>query len=367
MTISLPTAMTTLGGEPEPLIPMACRINSPYAPAPFLALTIAGRKFAALLDSGASATLFGDEVLAHLHRRAIRLRACDITFNLASGKASSGGSARLVVRWEKRVRRHRFVHLPGLAVPVILGRDFLARTGIVIDIAHGGYREGLQGPLLPFAKPAEVSEALPAPRTSPERNRVSTATREEREALRPSLSPAAEPVARGAPSASPRAPLDRASSPDLIGTDGCTHPAPSSGHVLPGEAEATRSNARAEGAIMTNPVIATASSDTNHSLPPLSANLSEREQACILALLNRFSAMFTEKPGCTDSVQHRIDTGDAQPWKCNPRPVSEAKRKAIDLAVDELHSKLEQSSVLTVHGGSQSCWSKRKMAHSVFV
>lgn len=98
---SSPTAATALGGVPDPLIPMACRANCPYAPAPFLALTIAGRKFAALSDSGASATLFGDDVLAHLHRRAIRLRACDITFHLASGKATSGCSARLVVRWEK--------------------------------------------------------------------------------------------------------------------------------------------------------------------------------------------------------------------------------------------------------------------------
>lgn len=330
MSTSSPAATTVLGGDAEPLIPMACRVNSPSAPAPFLALTIAGRKFAALLDSGASATLFGDEVLAHLHRRAIRLRACDITFHLASGKARSGGSARLVVRWEKRVRRHRFVHLPGLAVPVILGRDFLARTGIVIDIANGGYREGFHAPLRAFAKQAEVSEARPAPNIS----------RSGRDALRPSLSATAKPVARRAPCApeSTRGcqppPAASRAHPDRRARSHAT--APPGGPLLPGAAEAKRSNTRAEGAIMTNPIIATASSDTNHSLPPLSANLSEREQACILALLNRFSAMFTEKPGCTDLVQHRIDTGDALPWKCNPRPVSEAKRKAIDLAVDEL-------------------------------
>lgn len=58
------------------------------------------------------------------------------------------------------------VHLPGLAVPVVLGRDFLARTGIVIDIANGEYREGLTAPLAPFAKVSELSEAPPAPNIS---------------------------------------------------------------------------------------------------------------------------------------------------------------------------------------------------------
>nr|XP_037280425.1 uncharacterized protein LOC119173741 [Rhipicephalus microplus] len=43
-----------------------------------------------------------------------------------------------------------------------------------------------------------------------------------------------------------------------------------------------------------------------------------------------------ERPGCTSLVRHRIHTGDAQPWKCNARPVSAAKRKAIDQALDEL-------------------------------
>nr|XP_050035818.1 uncharacterized protein LOC126532190 [Dermacentor andersoni] len=122
---------------------MACRVGiDDPSPAPFLALTIAGRTFAALLDSGATASLFGEEVLAHLRRHSVRLRACNTAFHLASGAATSCGSARLVVRWEERVRRHRFVYLPGLSVPVIVGRDFLARTGIVIDIANKGYREG---------------------------------------------------------------------------------------------------------------------------------------------------------------------------------------------------------------------------------
>nr|XP_050052429.1 uncharacterized protein LOC126548327 [Dermacentor andersoni] len=147
---------------------MACRVGiDDPSPAPFLALTIAGRTFAALLDSGATASLFGEEVLAHLRRHSVRLRACNTAFQLASGAATSCGSARLVVRWEERVRRHRFVYLPGLSVPVIVGRDFLARTGIVIDIANKGYREGPGAPLKPFAHFPVASVAPRAPGAAP--------------------------------------------------------------------------------------------------------------------------------------------------------------------------------------------------------
>ncbi|KAG0442974.1 hypothetical protein HPB47_015423, partial [Ixodes persulcatus] len=101
--------------------------------APFIALTIVGRTFKALLDTGASASLFGDEVLTHLQQNSVHMREGNTAFRLACGTAHSSGTVRLVARWENRVRRQRFVHLPSLSVPIILGRDFLAKTGIVID------------------------------------------------------------------------------------------------------------------------------------------------------------------------------------------------------------------------------------------
>lgn len=40
------------------------------------------------------------------------------------------------------MRRHKFTHLPGLSVPVKLDQDFLARTGIMIDIVKKEYKAG---------------------------------------------------------------------------------------------------------------------------------------------------------------------------------------------------------------------------------
>ncbi|XP_064471597.1 uncharacterized protein LOC135385907 [Ornithodoros turicata] len=46
--------------------------------------------------------------------------------------------------------------------------------------------------------------------------------------------------------------------------------------------------------------------------------------------------MFTERPGLTHGLEHRIETGDARPWRCNPRPLSVHKRKLLDAALDEM-------------------------------
>lgn len=65
-----PAADTAALSETNGLLaPLACRIGLPNdTPAPFIELTVARRKFFALLDTGASASIFGDEVYEHLCR-----------------------------------------------------------------------------------------------------------------------------------------------------------------------------------------------------------------------------------------------------------------------------------------------------------
>lgn len=95
--------------------------------------------FVALLDTGASASLFNDDVLRHLHENNIRSRQSNTIFYLATGTAQSSSTIRLVIRWERRVKLHCFVHFSGLSMSLILGRDFLAKSSVVIDIANGSY------------------------------------------------------------------------------------------------------------------------------------------------------------------------------------------------------------------------------------
>ncbi|XP_075527109.1 uncharacterized protein LOC142559392 [Dermacentor variabilis] len=53
-------------------------------------------------------------------------------------------------------------------------------------------------------------------------------------------------------------------------------------------------------------------------------------------VLFSYDDLFTEDPGCTDLVRHRIETGDTRPLKCNPRPVSLSKRQAIVGVLNEM-------------------------------
>lgn len=169
----------------------------------------------------------------------------------------------------------RFVHLPGLTVPVILGRNFMSKTGIAVDIGMGGYREPPLMSLVPFAEPPAVAEPT---RAAPERRAGGT----------PVNAPGREPPA---------------------------------GRPLVAAAE---ERSREERIAELRALLANA------------CELSTPEQDRVLSLLGEFKEMFTERPGCTNLVQHGIDTGEAQPWKCNPRPVSPAKRQATDAALDEL-------------------------------
>lgn len=250
------------------LAPSVCRAGDAVdSPAPLIELTIARKKFVALLDTGASASLFGDDVLHHLRENNIRLRQSNTIFRLATGTAQSSGAARLVIRWDRRVRRQRFVHLPGLSMSLILGRDFLAKSGIVIDIANGGYRERDGDALKLFSKASALTKAC--------QSQGEARVREEESAPRKRVNAPPEQCA-----------------------------------------------ALQERAV--------------HPLLVQAQSLLEGERAQLSSLLYEYDAMFTDCPGRTTLVKHRIDTGDARPWKCNPRPISLAKRKALDAALDEL-------------------------------
>ncbi|KAG0415410.1 hypothetical protein HPB47_007422 [Ixodes persulcatus] len=66
---------------------------------------------------------------------------------------------------------------------------------------------------------------------------------------------------------------------------------------------------------------AAASRVATHPLIAGSCGLGRRDKARLASLLYSYDSMFTDRPGCADSVRHRIDTGEAPAWKCHPRPV----------------------------------------------
>ncbi|KAM7291724.1 transmembrane protein KIAA1109 [Ixodes scapularis] len=73
-----------------------------------------------------------------------------------------------------------------------------------------------------------------------------------------------------------------------------------------------------------------------------------QQKQVLQAVLQSFSPMFTETPGKTDIPLHRIETGDAPPRRCNPRPISVHKRALLDAALDEM---IDTGSVQTLEEG----------------
>lgn len=130
---------------------------------------------------------------------------------------------------------------------MILGRDFIIREGLLLDLAGGGYRLGNDAELIPF----------------------------------------------------------------LASTHICTVP---------------RSAAVATKSVLPERI--------RQLLEECPCSDYEREQ--LAYVLEPFAEMFTEAPGRTTVLQHRIDTGDAPPWSCNPRPLSIQKKAKLDVALDEM-------------------------------
>ncbi|XP_077548537.1 uncharacterized protein LOC144161810 [Haemaphysalis longicornis] len=216
--------------------------------APFITVKVAGLIIPALLDTGATVSVFGDTVGEWCSPRKIKFRHVSTSIRTASDQVVPiTAAARLTVIVDGRKHRQRFLYLPGLSCPAILGRDFMARTGLVLDVKAGNYHYGPGTPLNSFA--AGPSESLSGLLT-------------------------AETTA---------------------------------GNVETGLRTILMSFAG----------------------PP-------KEQSRLAAVLQPFTAMFTEAPGTVKILEHHIETGDARPLRFNPRPLSVHKQPQLDGALQEM-------------------------------
>lgn len=118
-----------------------------------MTVSLLGVPFAALLDTGAGVSLIGDVVFELCKSRKVKLRCSSTLLQLASGAPTkAAGAVRLRISFDGKTRRQRFLYLPALSVPIILGRDFIAGEKLSLDFAAGGYRLGDQPHVTPFTR-----------------------------------------------------------------------------------------------------------------------------------------------------------------------------------------------------------------------
>ena len=81
------------------------------------------------------------------------MRELSTALRLAAGSAKAQSAMRLHLSLDGRRRRQRFLYLPDMQIPVILGQDFVCREGIIIDLKNNGYHYNPMTPLIPFVAP----------------------------------------------------------------------------------------------------------------------------------------------------------------------------------------------------------------------
>lgn len=146
-------------------IPSACRVNPLSAEggqkAPTLLINVAGTSVPALLDTGASVSLLGKVALTIAQQRRITIRPVNSQLKLACGNTKVYGTLRLRLRWKGGSCRQRFLVVPELNLPAILGRDFLSKQDISIHLKNGGWTLGPSPQhIIPFDQTVERNEPV---------------------------------------------------------------------------------------------------------------------------------------------------------------------------------------------------------------
>ena len=91
----------------------------------------------ALLDTGASISVINTEVKEFLAKHGISTQAISKSIGLVTGSCHSSESVKMQIEWQEETLDMDFIVLGEMTQSVILGRDFLYKSGITIDIKNG--------------------------------------------------------------------------------------------------------------------------------------------------------------------------------------------------------------------------------------
>jgi len=249
---------------------------------PFLLISICGRDFHALLDTGSSISLIGSDVIALVKQRDIKTQQSPRQISTAGGIVSTQETVVLRLSWSGGEKRQLFVLHPFIKQSVILGRDFISSVNMVIDLKDGGWQIGRTPQILiPFVKNENLQP------THSHQNPVSFLTNVH------------------------DCELEETDEVLFIYDD----------NMVSCELQTMQAEAGME-------------LDINSAV----SDLAPTERESMIPLLTKHASLFTSNIGHFPSFKHAIDTGNEKPIKSHPRPMTPAKREIFAQLFTELQN-----------------------------
>ncbi|CAL8141431.1 unnamed protein product [Orchesella dallaii] len=308
----LSSKITEPGKRPEPESNHAvnlgeaqiCRKQFSVNKLPYIEINILGQTIPALLDTGSSISIIGDELIEKVMEQNLPLREEKLKKLALCGAVEAALAVELDIEFPAGVRKHKFILLPNSIKYVLLGRDFIGAEDIGIFISKGGYTIGNdQYEVRPFTK---AESLIPLSHTTDIENDT---VRAESHVIEDRLEDF------------------------VISLDAKDQPESIPATVLFNWAREFEDEEEKEPEFEENlePLL---SGRLETILVP--SELAEYKKEKLREIITSFDSLFSPIPGLCTLYTHRIDTGLSAPVKSRYCPMSKGKREAFDETFDEL-------------------------------
>lgn len=122
-------------------------------------IPVLGKEWPALLDSGSTVSIVGDEVIKWIKERDLKLTELHRMVSFLKGELLITHSIKITVRFQAGSKRVNFLLAPGTIKSILLGRDFIGPTNIGIFVGLGGWTIGRESQaLIPFLSTTKSRE-----------------------------------------------------------------------------------------------------------------------------------------------------------------------------------------------------------------
>lgn len=313
--------------------------------APLIKVSICGRNFLALLDTGASISLINQEVISLVNELNIKKEKCFTNISWVSGNSVTSEYVNVTTTWVSGKRRQKFHLVPELQYSVLLGRDFICASQFVIDIFSGGWYQGSEKQkLVPFDVLGEKRESGDAKRSRSVLQSM---------ALHDSSVGSSE-TGGGAPPPASDFIFGKGLHTDGSATVGkrsdveplCNALAPRSQGQMKLMEELKQFEEVHLNFEDSSVELYPSRNETETSTSPLDLDevlsktgLTDEQTLGVKKVMEEFAPLFSTSPGVASNFEYEIDTGNSKPIKCNPRLMTPAKRKILEGLFKELLSK----------------------------